>query len=120
MINIVCLEDSQADFFFFKRVLKSVPECRCQHYTHLNDFLEKAEPYDLIVVDLSLPDGYGPEIIQKIRKITGKPIIVLSGVGGENTPHKIKQMLKNAGATFFLSKSEEGYGELPNLIKQLT
>ena len=38
---------------------------------------------DLVLLDLSLPDGDGFEIVRHIRERSGTPIIVLSARGGE-------------------------------------
>jgi len=57
--------------------------------------------YDLVVLDLNLPDGNGLELIKKVRRAKRtSPIIVLSGCSEE--PSKIAAL--DAGADDFISK----------------
>ena len=66
-----------------------------------------AEPPDLIVLDLGLPDLDGIEVIQRIREWSATPIIVLSARGQE----KDKIAALDAGADDYLTKPF-GVGEL--------
>lgn len=114
-MKIACIEDDEADAFLIQKFMPA--EMEITHYRYLNDFLESDIPYDLILTDLRLPDAYGPEVIRKIRQISGKPIIVLSGVGGQDMPGKIIETIKNSGATIFLSKHKQGFEQLPMVLK---
>lgn len=116
---IACIEDHKGDLFLIDWYLKQIiPQITIHSYPYLNDFLKTDKPYDLIVTDLTLPDCYGPEIITKIRKITKKPIIVFSGIGGRDVPHDIIHSLKHSGATLFVSKSDDGYALLAQSLHQ--
>jgi DNA-binding response OmpR family regulator len=59
--------------------------------------------FDLLILDLNLPDGHGVEILEKVRENSNTldlPVIVLSG---EANPDLIREVLKK-GANDYLSK----------------
>lgn len=61
----------------------------------------EVSPYDLIILDLNLPDTEGLELCQKIRKNNiATPILVLTG---NDNPHK-KVSLLDAGSDDYLTK----------------
>ena len=47
--------------------------------------IARAQPPDLIVLDLGLPDMEGTEVCRRIRAESAVPIVVLSARGGEET-----------------------------------
>ncbi len=117
-MNIICIEDNEMDKYLIeKKVKQACPQCNFKKYRYLNDFLKSREPYDLVITDLMLRDEYGPEVLMKIRHVTGKPIIVISGVGGHLLPLPMLNTIKNAGATIFLSKNQDGFNRLPEAIR---
>ncbi len=64
----------------------------------------KRENFDLLILDMELPDLHGLKVLELIRKdsrFISLPIIVLSGV---STPQIVRESLKN-GANDFLKKS---------------
>ena len=65
----------------------------------------KGESFDLIIMDLNLPDLPGDETIEVIRKQMKikVPIIVLSG----SIEPKVIQRLKPLGISAFVAKSEQ-------------
>ncbi len=74
--------------------------------TRVNDLAEaesrlSTEFYDLVILDLSLPDGHGLQLVQRMRTVLGSqiPIIVVTGQGDGITPKSISATI--AG---FLSK----------------
>ncbi len=63
----------------------------------------KNDVFDLIILDMELPDIHGAKVLEEIRKdkrFINTPIIVLSGT---STPQIIRDVLKN-GANDFLKK----------------
>lgn len=118
-MNIIVLDDSDSDSFLInEKITAEFPSAHVEYFRYLNDFLQSNTSYDFIISDLCLPDAYGPEVIKRIRQVTGKPIIVLSGVGGSHMPASIARTIHNSGATVFLSKNYEGIENLPNAIRQ--
>jgi two-component system KDP operon response regulator KdpE len=69
--------------------------------------LAAAQPPDLIILDLGLPDMDGMEVIRQIREWSAVPILVLSARGRE--PDKVAAL--DAGADDYLTKPF-GVGEL--------
>jgi two-component system KDP operon response regulator KdpE len=62
--------------------------------------LAAAQPPDLVVLDLGLPDMDGMEVIRQIREWSAVPILVLSARGREND----KVAALDAGADDYLTK----------------
>ncbi len=117
-MKIAFIEDDNADVIRIKELItKSFPKSNLVYFIYLADFLRTDESYDLVLTDLRLPDEYGPSVISRIRQVTGKPIIVLSGVGGAELPKAILTTLDQAGATIFLSKYQDGFERLTDAIK---
>lgn len=59
-----------------------------------------AEAYDAVLIDLGLPDLKGPELIGEVRRLTGIPIIVVSGLADATS--RIEAI--EAGADDFVAK----------------
>lgn len=83
--RILVVEDNPGDYLLIKDYLEDhilLPE-----FTHARNFKQTKAlladtkiPFDIILLDLSLPDKCGEELINEIITITGKiPVIVLTG-----------------------------------------
>lgn len=82
--NILLVEDSEADATLIKTQLSSIwKDVRVHVVESLSDAYEvyKLEKLDLILLDLNLPDGFGPKSVEEalsfIRKI---PVVVITGM----------------------------------------
>lgn len=66
----------------------------------------RAEPYDLVIVDVFMPDMDGFETIRLLRKLRpAMPIIVVSGFGvGKSSAPDFLGMATKLGADFSLAK----------------
>ena len=76
---------------------------RCAGAFDANQALQMidAEPPDLVITDLSLPDNIGVEIVRRVRaKLPVAPIIVMSG---HNTPG-LHEAAREAGANLSMLK----------------
>lgn len=119
-MKIICLENDLSDQVLIKQqVHKFYPNAEITFIRFLYDFTKTLPDYDVVITDLTLPDSYGPEIILKIRGITTKPIIVLSGVGGRFIPNEIITAIEKSGATIFLPKGLQGYDGLSAALSAL-
>ncbi|OGQ34982.1 MAG: hypothetical protein A3F16_07580 [Deltaproteobacteria bacterium RIFCSPHIGHO2_12_FULL_43_9] len=67
------------------------------------DILSKKE-FDLIVLDLSLPDGFGLDLFKEIKEVSGKAAIVLFSGTVEEKAAAIEAL--DIGAQDYLSKDE--------------
>jgi two-component system KDP operon response regulator KdpE len=77
--------------------------------------LLKKEKFDAILVDLGLPDIDGTEVIQKMRKFTQIPAVVLSA---RHSPEVVANALA-LGADDYITKPFD-YRDLLGRLKQLT
>ncbi|MBL8033724.1 MAG: response regulator transcription factor [Leptospiraceae bacterium] len=77
------------------------------------DAVVKQKP-DLVMLDLNLPDGYGLEVLKKIREFSDVPVIVLSVKDQEAD----KIALLEAGADDYITKPF-GMGELLARIRAI-
>ena len=102
--EILIIDDSR----FLSKQLKNILTPRNYNVTNAYtfkdglDFLKKKN-FDLLILDLNLPDGHGVEILEKVRESNNTldlPVIVLSG---EANPDLIRDVLKK-GANDYLSK----------------
>ena len=75
--------------------------------------IEQAVP-DLVIVDLSLPDGLGADLIEPQGKAGRYPVMIITSQGDEQTAVDV---LKR-GAIDYVVKSESGFAELPRLAKR--
>jgi len=102
--SILVIDDSK----FLSKQIKKVLIPRNYNVTTAHTFKDGLEilnnkKFDLLILDLNLPDGHGVEILEKIRlsdNTLDLPVIVLSG---EANPDLIREVLKK-GANDYLSK----------------
>lgn len=117
-VNILVVEDDYADRLLLVR--------RIQHiFPHSNiavvQTLRDANKYcaenkvDLVLLDLNLPDGYGPSSVSDMRKYHKKtPIIVITGFGVQMTADEaVKQ-----GANNVFLKSEINSDEFIEVLNR--
>ncbi|MEW4563446.1 PAS domain S-box protein [Bremerella sp. JC770] len=77
------------------------------------DTIDKAVP-DLVIVDLSLPDGLGTDLIEPQGKAGRYPVMIITSQGDEQTAVDVLRR----GAIDYVVKSEAGFAELPRLAKR--
>ncbi len=84
-MKVLLVEDNQADARFLREAMKETGTERPHmvHVQRLSDALAKIdhEPFDVILLDLSLPDAEGMETITRMQeRASGVPIVVLTGL----------------------------------------
>ncbi len=88
--NILVIEDNPGDFTLVEEFLLEQIETplisHARNYKEANNILSAEEiPFDVILLDLSLPDKTGMQLIQNIVEISlNAPIIVLTGYADLN------------------------------------
>ena len=106
-MNILLIEDSSSDQVLFELYLKQTQ----LGSTHLvkTEYLKKGmelmsrEEFDIVMLDLSLPDSFGIDGVKQLReKFPFKPIVVLTGLGES----EMALLAIQAGAQDYLEKSE--------------
>lgn len=112
-VQILLIEDSIADAVIFQEYLADSPEPDQYRLVHLKR-LSKAgkvirrHKFDVIILDLNLPDGHGKECLEYISKIAPNvPVIILTG----NISESESTQYIGGGAQDYLIKSEVNSGE---------
>jgi diguanylate cyclase (GGDEF)-like protein len=106
-LRILHVEDDMIDTRLVQKILQAIPvySVDCDHADSINgalDFL-KSQDYDIILLDMRLPDGFGLDLIRAVKDIApDKPIVILSGVDDMDLTLKAVQY----GAEEYLLKDE--------------
>lgn len=82
--KIIVIEDNLGDFFLLEEYvsekIKNPSIKHLERFSELNDFKDEVAQYDIIFLDLSLPDKSGPELVEGVLKIAKNiPVVVLTG-----------------------------------------
>ncbi len=116
-VHVLLVEDNEFDSMVFQKVLgnhESV-EFSVTHVTTLQDaqYHCVTNDYDIILLDLSLPDSFGIETFEKLSLFSlDKPVIIMSGIDDEElTVQTIKE-----GAQDFIIKGAIDKALLPQYI----
>ena len=87
--TILLVEDSPPDQVLTSQVVKSAyPHVDVVIAKSMRDAYEvcKKQKFDLVLLDLNLPDAYGPASVNELRRFAPKvPVVVLTGLGSELT-----------------------------------
>ncbi len=107
MIRILLVEDNDVDADLTKDILSewAIEQFEVTRVTRLGEAFAKlaGERFDAVLLDLSLPDGYGLSTLRQIQAASPTiPIIVLSGVSDQALA---LQAVQN-GAQDYLSKGQ--------------
>lgn len=82
--TVLLVEDQTPDTTLIKEKVKTLwPDCNIVPVTSLKAAYDafKAQNFDMVLLDLNLPDTYGPVTVAEMRKFNRKtPIIVLTGI----------------------------------------
>ncbi len=118
--KVLLIEDNPGDARLIKEMLienqESHPSFSLEIVGKLGEAILKLdqEKFDMALVDLSLPDSHGLEIIQKLRDHSGDlPIIVLTGL--DDNEVAVQAVKKGAGD--FLVKGQITSGALVRAIR---
>ncbi len=116
---MLILDDSPGDARLIELALSWEPpgSFRCARADRLERALERLgeEPFDAVVVDLSLPDGQGPALVRRVRSTFPElPILAHSGSGDA----EIVRGALGAGAQGFLVKGPPERGRYATALKR--
>jgi diguanylate cyclase (GGDEF)-like protein len=103
-MKILLIEDNPADARLVEIMLQG-SDAKDASLVHVETFAKagsalKNGAFDVILLDLGLPDGNGLDLVNKLRALTVTPIVVLSGTGDES----IATMAVREGAQDYLVK----------------
>jgi len=107
--KVLLIEDNPADARLIAMMLDDLRNSTTDYaLTHVETLLEGVHgldlhPYDVILLDLSLPDGRGVENLEPIKsKADGAPVILVTGRGSE----RVAVQAMKEGAADYLSKGD--------------
>ncbi len=110
LLRILCLEDSEGDFILLREYLrdakfKPTPELvRAETMSAAKEVLQGrngSDTFDVVLLDLSLPDSHGAESLVTLRElIPTTPITILSG----NADRDLAVRMVKEGAQDYLPK----------------
>lgn len=105
MLTILLIEDNETDALLTQDLLAewSPDQFAVKRVTCLNEALDQIARgrYDAVLLDLSLPDGYGMALLEQIQSANPRiPVIVLSGLNDQS----VALQAVHAGAQDYLVK----------------
>jgi signal transduction histidine kinase len=115
--RILHIEDDEPTSILVRIELEAQPDMACviSHHVRLKEGIEagrKGEPFDVVLLDLSLPDSFGLEtVLTLLRELPAIPVIVMTG----NEDRNIGLASVQAGAQDFLNKGS--LKDLPKAIR---
>jgi signal transduction histidine kinase/DNA-binding response OmpR family regulator len=109
IVRILVVEDNLADARFLEETLSEsrdpVFECHCVSDLATAREALAAASFDVVLLDLSLPDGTGMESVRRMREIAPRtPCIVLTGTRDD----RLAVQAVAAGAQDYVEKGSEG------------
>jgi len=116
--QVLLVEDNATDALIVEDELAHTPGAQFSvvHLDHLSDALARLEVqhFDVVLLDLSLPDSHGLETFSRLHRAAVEvPIVVLSGRADEDLAVKAVQ----AGAQDYLVKGRFGEDVLPRSLR---
>ncbi len=94
--TILVIEDSHYDYFLIKQVLlEKYPALEVLYASSLEHAYDiyKVHDYDLVIMDLNLPDGYGTGSVHEVKKFHGEtPILAITGMQTTKIENNVLRM----------------------------
>lgn len=120
MIRVLLVEDNPGDAAIVAAVLSraSGPAFHLEHVTRLAqaEASLRAAPPDVVLLDMNLPDGRGPEILERVLAASPRtPVLAMSGFEDE----KAAAASLEAGARAYLVKGAFDRAMLLDVILKL-
>lgn len=111
LTQILLIEDNQGDAELLQDLLEQVRanEFAIAHVTRLRDVLNYLQPgqFDVILLDLSLPDSHGLETLMQVQtQAPTVPIVVLTGTNDEDLAIKA---VRNGAQDYLVKGQVDGH-----------
>jgi PAS domain S-box-containing protein len=113
--RILILDDEEAHIEAIRRALDAGDlAMEIQEARSLGEYRQKvaADPPDIALLDLNLPDGRAVEVLTHPPEAAGFPILIMSSYGNERAA---VEALK-AGALDYVGKSPESFADMPHIV----
>ena len=104
--RVLLVEDNLADARLTRELMVEAGGFEVRWASRLAPALESLarEPFDVVLLDLLLPDGIGMEVVERVRAAAPEtPVVVLSGLGEDDLALARRAVLR--GAQDYLPKS---------------
>lgn len=117
MLRILLIEDNEDDALLFERAVKDTGTVETADTLEAGLDRAGSDSFDLVVLDLSLPDAHGPEAVRRCRAHLGEQqrLIVLTGSNDEKTG----TAALDAGADQFLVKGQVDRSTLQRALRSV-
>ncbi len=116
--KILLVDDDTLDLLLVELKLKQLwPDCTVVPVRSMRQAYNeyKRRDFDIVLLDLNLPDTEGPETVEEMRKFNRTvPIIVVTGL---ITEHTVNQSLRN-GANNVYPKAQISNEDFRNVLQQ--
>lgn len=102
--SVLLVEDNPGDARLLAETLSEIPERPFALTTArtLGEALPLAAAFDVLLLDLSLPDSNGLETLERIKGVTRKPVVILTG----RVDDELAGRAVHSGAQDYLLKGE--------------
>jgi signal transduction histidine kinase len=112
LLHVLLVEDNPADAVLVCERLTEVPglTCRMHHVNRLHEALRclQATDFDVVLLDLSLPDTQGLETVRRLKAASVEaPLVVLTGLDDEEIA---LQAVREGAQDYLLKSHTDGYG----------
>jgi DNA-binding NarL/FixJ family response regulator len=113
-VKVLLVDDSAAIRARLVAMLREVPGVEIREAAHADEALEavRAEPPDLVVLDVHMPGKSGLEVLAPIKAAPSRPLVVVL-TSHPTEPHGRLSLAR--GADLYLDKSRD-FGRLVELV----
>lgn len=123
LLRVLIVEDNLEDVYFAKRTVQGIlPDATIVCVEGIGEAYQASRQassdvgFDLILLDLNLPDGFGPNSVQEVRRFfRNSTIFVLTGLA---SPLTAQQSIEK-GANRLFMKKELNSPEFENAVLEL-
>jgi len=120
LLRVLIVEDNLEDIYFAKRAVQGIlPDATIVCVEGIGEAYQASRnvEFDLILLDLNLPDGFGPNSVQEVRRFFRQgTIFVLTGLA---SPLTTQQSLEKGASRLFMKK-ELNSPEFENAVREIS
>jgi len=115
--NILVIEDNLGDYFLFEEYIhEKIEKPKIKHierFSQLQNMSDNINEFDVVFLDLTLPDKSGTDLVKEVLQISQKtPVVVLTGY----SDYKYALNTISLGASDYILKDELNSIELHKCI----